>query len=72
MFLGRAIVTIATPVGTAGRLIGKVRVYTFNPRYPFLDQLKSLVAKAFDFLPEKEKATYYRKRARPRRAGKPL
>jgi hypothetical protein len=54
------------------RLIGRVRVYTFNPRYPFLEELKTLIAKAFEFLPEKEKAAYYRKRTRPRRAGKPL
>jgi hypothetical protein len=56
----------------ASRLIGKVRVYTFNPRYPFLQELKALIAKAFEFLPEKEKDAYYRKRTRPRRAGKPL
>lgn len=54
------------------RLIGKVRVYTFNPRYLFLEELKSLIAKAFEFLPEKEKAAYYRRRTRPRRAGKTL
>ncbi len=54
------------------RLVGRVRIYTFNPRYPFLNQLKVLVAKAYEFLPEKEKETYYRKRTKPRRAGKPL
>jgi len=54
------------------RLVGRVRIYTFNPRYPFLNQLKALVAKAYEFLPEKEKETYYRNRTRPRRAGKPL
>lgn len=54
------------------RLIGRVRVYTFNPRYPFLEELKALIAKAFEFLPEKEKDAYYKKRTRPRRAGKPL
>jgi hypothetical protein len=54
------------------RLIGKVRIYTFNPRYPFLKELKSLLSKAYEYLPETEKDTYYRKRTRPRRAGKPL
>lgn len=54
------------------RLIGKVRVYTFNPRYPFLGELKAFIAKAFEFLPEKERDAYYKKRTRPRRAGKPL
>jgi len=54
------------------RLIGKVRIYTFNPRYPFLEEIKALIAKAYEFLPEKEKDAYYKKRTRPRRAGKPL
>jgi DNA-binding transcriptional ArsR family regulator len=54
------------------RLIGKVRLYAFNPRYPFLKELKALISKAYEFIPEKEKDQYYRKRMRPRRAGKPL
>jgi hypothetical protein len=54
------------------RLIGRVRIYTFNPRYPFLEEMKVLIAKALEFLPEKEKDAYYKKRTRPRRAGKPL
>jgi len=54
------------------RLVGKVRLYTFNPRYPFLKELKTLVSKAYEFLPEAEKDKYYRRRIRPRRAGKPL
>jgi len=54
------------------RLVGNVRIYTFNPRYPFLEQLKALVEKAYEFLPEKEKKEYYGRRTRPRRAGKPL
>jgi len=56
----------------ASRLIGKVRLYTFNPRCPYLKELKTLVSKAYEFLPEKEKDKYYRMRTRPRRAGKPL
>jgi hypothetical protein len=54
------------------RLMGKTRLYTFNPRYPFLKELKSLLFKAYEFLPETEKETYYRMRTRPRRTGKPL
>jgi DNA-binding transcriptional ArsR family regulator len=54
------------------RLVGRTRLYTFNPRYPFLKELKSLISKAYEFLPEKEKDKYYRMRTRPRRAGKPL
>jgi DNA-binding transcriptional ArsR family regulator len=54
------------------RLMGNVRIYTFNPRYPFLKELKSLLTQAFTFVPEAEKAKYYVRRTRPRRAGKPL
>jgi DNA-binding transcriptional ArsR family regulator len=54
------------------RLVGNMRLYTFNPRYPFLKELKTLVSKAYEFIPVKEKERYYRKRTRPRRAGKPL
>ncbi len=54
------------------RLVGKVRLYTFNPRFPFLKELKELTAKAYEFVPEKEKERYFRMRKRPRRTGKPL
>lgn len=56
----------------ASRLVGKVRLYTFNPRFPFLKELKELVAKAYEFVPENEKDKYFSMRRRPRRAGKPL
>lgn len=53
------------------RLAGRVRLYTFNPRYPFLKELRAFISKAYEYVPEKEKALYYRKRTRPRRKGKP-
>lgn len=54
------------------RLMGKVRIYQFNPRYPFLDELKALLKKAVTFLPESEIEKYYMLRTRPRKPGKPL
>jgi len=54
------------------RLSGKTRVYSFNPRYPFLQELLSLVNKAVSFLPEKEQHSLLMVRKRPRRKGKPL
>jgi hypothetical protein len=54
------------------RLFGKVRLYTLNPRYPFLKELAALISRAFEFVPESEKEAYYRMRTRPRRVGKPL
>jgi hypothetical protein len=56
----------------ASRLVGNVRLYTFNPRYPFLNELKALIGRAYEYVPEKEKQQYYRRRTRPRRSGKPL
>ncbi len=53
-------------------LAGRTRLYRFNPRYPFLGELRALVQKAMEFLPEEEIARYYRRRTRPRRKGKPL
>ena len=53
------------------RLVGKVRLYTFNPQYPFLNELKAFVSKAYEYVPKKEKSLYYKKRTRPRRKGKP-
>ena len=51
---------------------GRTRVYMFNPRFPFLKELKVLLQKAMDYLPEEEIKKYYRMRTRPRRKGKPL
>ena len=52
--------------------LGKTRVYRFNPRYSFFKELKALILRAFEFLPQKDIDAYYSKRTRPRRKGKPL
>ena len=54
------------------RLKGKVRIFAFNPRYPFRKELEALLTKALMFLPEEEVRKYYMPRLRPRRTGKPL
>ncbi len=55
-------------------LEGKTRIYQFNPRYPFLQELKAFLIKAYSFLPQEIKDRYYEPkiRKRPRRKGKPL
>jgi len=53
-------------------LEGRTRLYGFNPRYPFLKELKLLLQRAIKFLPDKEIEQYYRGRTRPRKKGKPL
>jgi DNA-binding transcriptional ArsR family regulator len=49
------------------RLRGRTRLFKFNPRYPFLKELKKLLAKALVFIPEKDREKYYILRLRPRR-----
>lgn len=53
---------------------GKTLIYQFNPRYPFLNELKAFLHKAYDFFPDEIKEKYYEPvtRKRPRRQGKPL
>ncbi|HAL61551.1 MAG TPA: hypothetical protein DCP08_03980 [Chloroflexi bacterium] len=51
---------------------GKVRLFGFNPRYPFKKELEALLEKTLTFIAEEEKSKYYRPRLRPRRTGKPL
>lgn len=54
------------------RLAGRTRIYTFNPRYPFLKEFRAFISRAYEFVPETEKERFYKKRTRPRRTGKPL
>lgn len=54
------------------RMIGKTRLYAFNPRYPFLVELKALLGKAFGFYSEEQQERLRGGRRRPRRQGKPL
>lgn len=54
------------------RLVGNTRLYAFNPRYPFLEELKSLLDKALSFYPDSEREQLVMVRKRPRRKGKPL
>jgi hypothetical protein len=59
----------------AGALVstlkGRIRLYTWNPRYPFRPELRSLRAKGLELLPAAERKRYFAARRRPRRAGKP-
>ncbi len=54
------------------RTVGRTRLYTFNPRYPFLKELRALLEKAFSFYPEELREKLEMVRRRPRRRGKPL
>jgi predicted transcriptional regulator len=51
---------------------GRTRLYSFNPRYPFLNELKMLLNKAMQFYTAEERENLLMNRRRPRRGGKPL
>ena len=54
------------------REVGRTRPYEFNPRYPFLKELKALLEKALSFYPQPEKEELVMNRRRPRGKGKTL
>ena len=54
-------------------LEGRTRVFQWNPRYPFLDEIQALAKKTYEFLPSDMQHIYQpTKRKRPRKTGKPL
>jgi biotin operon repressor len=54
------------------RLIGRTRLYHWNPRNPLVPALRGLLGLALESLPTAEQQRYYRRRTRPRRSGKAL
>ena len=54
------------------REVGRTRPYVFNPRYPFLNEVKALLQKALSFYPENEREELLMNRRRPRARGKPV
>ena len=58
----------------ASTLVGKTRVFQFNPRYLFRKRLRSFLQSAYETLSEEIKKKYYETpiRKRPRHTGKPL
>jgi hypothetical protein len=53
------------------RLVGRTRVFQINPRYPFREELKAFLGKAFGAVPDAQVQKYFTRRTRPRRKGKP-
>ncbi len=55
----------------ASSLVGRTRVYRFDPRYPLLSELITLLGRAFTFLPKNLQNQYTAPhRRRPRKRGK--
>jgi DNA-binding transcriptional ArsR family regulator len=54
-----------------GSVRGRMRFYTFNPRFPFTADLTQMLQRAVDFMPEPERERFIARR-RPRLTAKPL
>lgn len=54
------------------RLVGRTRVYTFNPKHPATSKLRDLVGVFYEGLPLQERERLFSNRRRPRRRGKPV
>lgn len=54
------------------RTVGRAREYEFNPRYPAVTELRSLLDRALDLYPEATREHLRLARGRPRRKAKPL
>ena len=55
----------------AGTPRGRMRFYTFNPRFPFASDLVQMLQRAVDYMPDAERERFIARR-RPRLAEKPL
>ena len=53
------------------RMEGRTRLYSFNPRWPFREELRQLLGRMLEFYPPEERARLLGTRRRPRRSGKP-
>jgi len=54
------------------KMSGRTKLFFFNPRYAFLDELTALLNKAKEFYKPEIKNLFEMQRKRPRRPGKPL
>jgi predicted ArsR family transcriptional regulator len=52
------------------RKVGRTRLYTYNPRYALVEELKSLIEKALSFYPDDLQEALLMDRRRPRLRGK--
>ena len=54
------------------QMVGRTRVYQFNPRYPFLKELKALLTSVLRYYPDEFKEKLIMNRRRPRKMDKQL
>ncbi len=56
----------------ASRLLGRTRLYQWNPRCGYLAELRALLSRGITMVPESLLKSLLTERRRPRRPGKPL
>jgi DNA-binding transcriptional ArsR family regulator len=54
------------------RLVGRTRIFTWNPRSATVDDLRHLLEAELQHQPKETTKRYFRQRQRPRRSGKVL
>jgi hypothetical protein len=54
------------------RKVGRTRVYRFNPRCPFVEELRALLGKALSLYADEARNALAMDRRRPRQPGKPV
>lgn len=52
--------------------VGRTRVYSFNPKSPFVKPVQQLIKIAYESIPLREREKIFAARRRPRRRGKPI
>ena len=52
--------------------VGKTRVYLFNKKYTFHDQIMSMIEKVYRSIPQNERKKMFLSRHKPRRSDKPV
>lgn len=54
------------------RQVGRSRLYSFNPKNPYSDPVKKLVALEYENIPPQERQELFKALRKPRRKGKPV
>jgi hypothetical protein len=54
------------------RLIGRTRLYQFNPKSSYVNPLRKLIEVDYETMPLAEREKTFHERRRPRRKGKPV
>ncbi len=54
------------------KAVGRTRLYSFNPKSPFMKPVREIIEIAYEGIPLSERQMIFETRRRPRRKGKPV